>query len=48
MRSATSISTILLIDVEIGSFPPYIYIPILLGIDTPKTTIENSSWKILR
>jgi hypothetical protein len=36
---ATSISTILLIDMETGSFPPYIYIPILLRIDTPKTTI---------
>jgi hypothetical protein len=41
----TSISTILLVDVEIGGFPPYIYVPILLGKDTTKTTIGNSNWK---
>jgi hypothetical protein len=40
VKGATSISSILLIDVETGSFSPYIYIPILLRIDTPKTTIE--------
>jgi hypothetical protein len=26
----------MLIDVEVGSFSPYIYVSILLGIDTPK------------
>jgi hypothetical protein len=36
MGGATSISTILLIDMEIESFSPYIYIPILLRIDMPK------------
>ena len=37
---ATSISTILLVDVEVGSSSPYIYVSILLGKDT--TTIELS------
>jgi hypothetical protein len=40
---AASISTILLIDVEIGSFPPYIYIRILLGIYTPKKLLLGIS-----
>ena len=38
---ATSISTILLVDVKVGGFPPYIYVLILLGKDTPKTTIGS-------
>jgi hypothetical protein len=33
---AKSISTILLVDVEVGGFSPYIYVPILLEKDTPK------------
>ena len=40
MEGATSISTILLVDVEVGSYPPYIYVPIFLGKDI--TTIELS------
>ena len=40
MEGATSISTILLVDVEVGSSPPYIYVPILLEKDI--TTIELS------
>ena len=40
MKGATLISTILLVDVEVGSSPPYIYVSILLEKDT--TTIELS------
>jgi hypothetical protein len=40
----TSISTILLVNLEIRGFP-HIYVPILLEKDTIKTTIENSNWK---
>ena len=40
MEGATSINTILLVDVEVGSSPPYIYVLILLGKDT--TIIELS------
>jgi hypothetical protein len=39
VEGVTSTSIVLLIDIEIGSFPPYIYIPIFLGIETSKTTI---------
>jgi hypothetical protein len=42
---ATSISTILLVNVEIGGFPPYIYVPILLGKDTPKLLLRVSVGK---
>ena len=40
MEGATSISTILLVDVEVESSPPYIHVPILLEKDI--TTIELS------
>ena len=40
MEGATSISTILLVDVEVESSPPYIHVPILLRKDI--TTIELS------
>jgi hypothetical protein len=39
---ATSISIILLVDVEVGDFPPYIYVCIdPLEKDTPK----NYNWE---
>ena len=38
---ATSISTILLVDVKVGSFHPYIYIPIPWAKHT-KTTIRGA------
>ena len=43
MGGTTSISTILLVDLEVGGSHPYIYVSILLGKDTPKTTIGSSS-----
>ena len=48
MGGTTSISTILLVDVEVGGSHPYIYLPILLGKDTPKTTIGISSLENLK
>ena len=48
VEGATSISTILLVDVKVGDFSPYIYVPILLGKDTLETTIESCQLEILR
>ena len=50
MEGATSISTILLVDVEVGSSPPYIYVPILLekDITTIELSLEVSSLKNLK
>ena len=39
---ATSISTILLVDVKVESFPPYIYVPISWAKHT-KTTVKGAS-----
>ena len=41
MEGATSINIILLVDVEIEGFPPYIYVLILLRKYTQKTIIGN-------
>jgi len=45
MGGTTSISTILLVDVEVGGSQTYIYVSILLRKDTQKTIIESSSLK---
>jgi hypothetical protein len=45
---ATSISTISLVDMEVESFPPYIYVPTPWAKHT-KTTVEKPLvWKISR
>ena len=41
MEGATSISTILLVDVDVGSFSPYIYVPIPWAKHT-KTTVRGA------
>ena len=41
VESATSISTILLVDVDVGSFAPYKYVPTPLAKHT-KTTIRGA------
>jgi hypothetical protein len=38
---AASISTILIVDMEVQSFPPYIFVPIPLRKDTTKTIIGS-------
>jgi len=47
VEGATLTSTILLVNVEVGSSPPYIYVPILLEKDiiTNRTIIEVPSLK---
>jgi hypothetical protein len=44
---ATSISTISLIDVEVKSFSPYIYVPALWAKHTKTTVREAIVWKSL-
>ena len=48
MGGTTSISTILLVDVEVGGSHPYIYVPILMGKYALKTTIGSSSLENLK
>jgi hypothetical protein len=47
VEGATSISTILLVDMEVRSSPPSIYVPILLGKDITiiELLLEVSSLK---
>ena len=45
MEGATSISTILLVDVDVGSFPSYIYLPTPWAKHTKTTVREAPSLK---
>jgi hypothetical protein len=45
---ATSISTILLVDVKVESFPPYKYVPTSWAKHTKTTVEELLVWKISR
>ena len=48
VEGATSISTILLVDVDVGSFSPYKYVPTPWAKHNKTTIKEPLVWKIPR
>jgi hypothetical protein len=48
MEGATSISTILLVDVKVESFPPYKYVPTIWAKHIKTTVEELLVWEISR
>jgi hypothetical protein len=48
VEGATSISTILLVNMKVESFPPYIYVPIPWEKHTKTTVEEPLVWEISR